>query len=1099
MENPIKYSELFAGDLIANLQKDKEAVDALKQSLLSMTNEVKAQAGDLKEVLGAIGSAPKGGGGTSISKTNQDVKGLVAAYKELQTILNLVEEDYNNLVTTEQNWNKFAKLGNEAANAQAGSVQKLKAQLALAKATLESMSNTSGETAKQMDTLREYIKQLSGELSNYNKSLKTNAQTQKEVATTEAQVVSNKERLAKAFSSLSQTLDLSQVDLEKLIVSQKQLATADKQGEAANNSLAGSYNQLAAQYNLIKLALNAMNDEMRNSADVGQKWEAEAKRIYETMKQLQANTGKMTLNVGNYEESFTKAFNGVRKSTQQVLREMPTLANSVEQFFIAISNNVPILVDNLQAAQKETGSWKTALGFMVKSIFNWQTAILVVLTILPKLTKAIKQNTGGFKYLDDELKKSIDTQRLQWDSTTKTTDAIQEQTAKLETMYHISQDLNRSWKERLEAAEAIIKTYPDELEGLSAEAIAAGEATEAINQLVDAQIRQAEAQGYLSTITELSKKKAKLQLAELKQQEELQKAQNEQTAAIHGSAEAFDAYGESGGVAIVTTTHDVDKLNGKLQKTQKNIKAIDDEISRVRDLIPTDGLLAPDDKGGGRKKGVKEDINKDLDYLRQWEDAVVETITQAEEKEVIQTRLQYDRQIEDLQIYLAEQRGLKEEEREISIEGERNIEKTIQLLLEQRFTAELDIQKKYAEQRLQAEEEMRQKGIKIQKDADKAVEEQQAKAFKAEQTRLKWELMANRNTAKATYENKISEKRALLQVEIFYWEDYKKVLLESGNFTLEQLEAVEEKIAALQAERRETKPKTIWQWLGVKLDKNFSDEFGRQIEDMYKQAFGFFQDIMDKRVELAEIAVQAAQKEAEATKQALDYEQQARANGYASNVELARKQYEDSLALEKKALAEKQKLEKQQEIVDSASQASSMAVATANLFKGYSEIPAVGLALAIAATATMWGAFVASKIKAAQVAKQKFANGGVELLQGGSHASGHDISLGYNSDGVERRAEGGEYLAIINKRNSRKYGSMIPDIINSLNDGTFAEKYRNASMDMAQFALNFGDSTDLSNLERGVQDIVAQGKMRTQQIQGGRIEYTRNHKRIIHS
>ena len=100
----------------------------------------------------------------------------------------------------------------------------------------------------------------------------------------------------------------------------------------------------------------------------------------------------------------------------------------------------------------------------------------------------------------------------------------------------------------------------------------------------------------------------------------------------------------------------------------------------------------------------------------------------------------------------------------------------------------------------------------------------------------------------------------------------------------------------------------------------------------------------------------------------------------------------------------------------------------------------------------MWGSFAAAKIKAYQVTKpatEQYGDGTVELLQGGSHASGHDIDLGTKPNGTRRRAEGGEFFAVINKRNSRRFRDVIPDVINSFNDGTFADRYQRANAAMA--------------------------------------------------
>jgi hypothetical protein len=88
-----------------------------------------------------------------------------------------------------------------------------------------------------------------------------------------------------------------------------------------------------------------------------------------------------------------------------------------------------------------------------------------------------------------------------------------------------------------------------------------------------------------------------------------------------------------------------------------------------------------------------------------------------------------------------------------------------------------------------------------------------------------------------------------------------------------------------------------------------------------------------------------------------------------------------------------------------------------------------------------------AKVKARQAATKTdiYGEGGLEFLVGGSHASGQDIDLHTtNSRGNNMRAEGGEAIAIINKRQTRKYKKVLPDIVESLNKGIFEDKYINA-------------------------------------------------------
>ena len=102
----------------------------------------------------------------------------------------------------------------------------------------------------------------------------------------------------------------------------------------------------------------------------------------------------------------------------------------------------------------------------------------------------------------------------------------------------------------------------------------------------------------------------------------------------------------------------------------------------------------------------------------------------------------------------------------------------------------------------------------------------------------------------------------------------------------------------------------------------------------------------------------------------MDAEIEARNNGYANNVVQAQKELELEKAKQQKAIEEKQKAQKAQLAIDTITQASSLITASANIWSSLSGIPVVGVGLAVAALATMWGSFLASKAKAAQVTKE---------------------------------------------------------------------------------------------------------------------------------
>ena len=273
----------------------------------------------------------------------------------------------------------------------------------------------------------------------------------------------------------------------------------------------------------------------------------------------------------------------------------------------------------------------------------------------------------------------------------------------------------------------------------------------------------------------------------------------------------------------------------------------------------------------------------------------------------------------------------------------------------------------------------------------------------------------------------------------------------------------------------------------------FDDNGIKAWNDACSQVISNLQEIAQAETDIAQAAVDAAEKRVEAAQSAYDAEVEGRNNGYANQVATKKKE----LQQEKKNMQEKQKLleqaQKRQEAINTVTQTSSLITASANIWSAMSGVPIIGPALALAAIATMWTSFAVAKVKAKQAtaaANQEYGEGGLEFLEGGSHASGNDIDLHQkNSKGKNMRAEGGEAMAIINRRNTRKYKRVLPDIVDSLNKGTFENKFSQAfdKADSLQAQMiNVQTTTDLSNIERSVEAIKKQNSERVYPLGDGR-------------
>ena len=313
-----------------------------------------------------------------------------------------------------------------------------------------------------------------------------------------------------------------------------------------------------------------------------------------------------------------------------------------------------------------------------------------------------------------------------------------------------------------------------------------------------------------------------------------------------------------------------------------------------------------------------------------------------------------------------------------------------------------------------------------------------------------------------------------------------------------EVATIQNQIKKIDQEMAKTGYNDVYDMMGLSLN----DEQKAAIDQSLQYATEALNTFMDAYVKAAEAKVALADKEVDSAKKVLESEIEARNQGYASDVATAQKELDLARKNQQKALEQQRKAQRAQVLMDSATQASSLITATANIWKAFTGTGPWGVAAAIAATTLMWGSFAASKIKALQMTSgndEQYGEGTVELLAGGSHQSGNDVDLGRKKDGTRRRAEGGEFFAVINKRNSRRYRKEIPPLIRSLNNGTFGQKYLNAykTDDGLIFNIN-GSSDELKSISNDVREIRKRNERKVYvDGQGNIVEQYRNVKRTI--
>ena len=989
---------------------------------------------------------------------------------------------------------------------------------------LQAQSEVSiGEIKKKMEELRKQMTAPSGG----GNIPKPNTQP----------VVDEIDKLREVYKNLKVDVQLYDDAIKALNNSERERKRVLQANVEIGRSRENSYDRLSAQYTALKTLVNNMTTAEREQTDAGKKLVENLKDIYERMNAMQQATGKFQLQVGQY----SKAVSGLNIATTQVLRELPALAVSPTTFAIAISNNIPILQDYIlkvresrnalmeqiaaaeaageaekaAALKAEAAKYKnlSVTKLLVKSIFSWQSALVLVLTVLPIVLRNLAKKRKEQSEYNDVLKETIDLQKELSKADLKASQEGAKAATKAKTLYDISQDQNRSYEERLAVAKEMQRLYPDYLGNIDAEAIVAGKAAGAYDKLTESLVRKAKAQAYINKITEIETKRLEAEAAYTSQKDKLEEEKEIARGVMQTSGNASGYIKAS-------------KQLEKLDKDYKNLMtSLDTEQAELEKRISGFGLLS--DRTGNGGAGGKDTKIGDyfFDLMNEYVNAMDDGLGKALAKLTLSYR-QSEKKYEDARNELLEkQKTANAKERE-------EIDKQLTYINNAIVVSRAAYMKERA--KLIYGDAYNNLEEKAEKEAD-AYREEESQQLLALKTQLEQEKALRDSAIYATYEAqaksgkdlellKKNTQDALLQSEIKYWTDYLQILKDSGKLTIEEYNKVIAKLMSLQGKTettatKEQKRKKRKNYGGIfELIAAYSDEYGekdkyenRKVQDKYIDYFknidkamlkslGYMKDWMETRVKMAEIAVESAKKEQDAAKTLLEYELEARANGFANNVSYARKEYEEKRKLTKKAAQDAQELARIQRAIDTAQQIQSLITATANIWSAEGKKGAAGIPLALAAIGAMWISFGAAKIRAEQLANaqtEQYGEGMSEYLNyGGSHASGHDIDFGRKPDGTRRRVERGEMIGVINKRNVNKYGvERVSDIISSLNHGTFEQSYGNA------FGGNITipQGADLHKLEKGVSDLVEQGGQKVVNVGGKTIMYYKNTKKIIRS
>lgn len=451
------------------------------------------------------------------------------------------------------------------------------------------------------------------------------------------------EKATKQFA-YAQSAEAKEVALVKEQLRQKnaELRTNAREALAAE----GSLNQLRAQ--LVQLKAEAANFDL-NSKEFAEA-SARINELNGKIMKAEAAMGDHRRNVGNY----ASAFNNLGFQVQQVARELPSLTMGPQQFFVAISNNLPMLADayaetiannkklreeNLKLAADQQKQVIPAWKQMLKSIVSWQTAIVVGITLLITYGKEIGEFISGLfkgKKAIDAISLSTEQYQNAIDNANK---SAADELSTLKLLYNAATDSQRPMNERIAVVKELQRLYPNYLDNMSQEEIMAGQASIQYQNLATHILEVAKAKAVQDKISENQAKILELEIEEAEQLAQIEATQaniERQRTAINsgGTSDIIVAYQKQ----LSLTEKRLKREQESLVVIQQSKQALEDTSAQLANKISVSDLIVeqPEPLGANSvSTRLSEKRRAELELLEaqaQQEAAIQEQIYKDEER-----------------------------------------------------------------------------------------------------------------------------------------------------------------------------------------------------------------------------------------------------------------------------------------------------------------------------------------------------------------------------------------------------------------------------------------------------------------------------------
>lgn len=658
----------MANEFIITDLVDKKAVQQLKELRLEFDSTKGSYVELAKELAQGVKTNPKTFDELSqkarnytslLEKLNKTQENMASIQAKQLTVLRQVSQQLNSMSSLQKLnllFEQFAKNIKNASDMLAG-----------LSSVSNQVSSAQDNAAKSTQTASNIISQASTQLQaanmNYAAIIDTVQAYDGEVTKLTADTIANKEAMKKIdadIKSLAKSYKDGEITLSEyirqssllkqrhteLMAQNQQYSALIKNHSTAIISASGSYYEMNAAMLELQKRYKALSEADRESS-VGKNLIAQANALNNKLKEIDSQFGNYQRNVGNYASSW----NGLNVQTQQLLRELPSLTMSFNQFFLAISNNLPMFVDELKRASEEfkrmksegqtaVPVWKQLLG----SLFSWQSALVIGITLLSAYSSEIIDWVASLFRGKKALDEIISVQdKLRTAQKGAIRDTIEER-IKLELLYKAATDNKKAMEERIVAANELKSTFPKLFDNYTKEQIMTGNAKDAYRLLTAQIIATAKAKRVMNEVTKAATNYEETEFKRLNQVYTVEKARAE-----------YQKFVDTG---LSRTEAGIDAKK-KLEAEEATLKALKEQsiqyknqMNDLEKLVDVKALVNDPGKNNKAYDDEKKKVEEYAEYIKKITEDLskskIELIADGREREIAEISKEYYDRIKEI-------------------------------------------------------------------------------------------------------------------------------------------------------------------------------------------------------------------------------------------------------------------------------------------------------------------------------------------------------------------------------------------------------------------------------------------------------------------